>query len=212
MQLLCVNIGKAQPINAKSGESGIYKQAQREPVAVTYDGLAGDTIVDSANHGGPDQAVYSYGWPDYEWWADQLGGDLGAGMFGENLTIAGMRSLDLCVGDRLQVGREVLLEVTSPRIPCVTLAARMGLPGFVKQFAQAQRYGPYCRVLTPGTVQAGDPVRLIPYTGDRLSLAEYAGMFFAGKSSPAEIRRILALPVGIRDRAYYEAMLAEVGG
>jgi hypothetical protein len=61
-------------------------------------------------------------------------------------------------------------------------------------------------------VQAGDPVKLIPYTGDRLSLAEYAGMFFAGKSSPAEIRRILALPVGIRDRAYYEAMLAEVGG
>jgi MOSC domain-containing protein YiiM len=209
MHLMSVNTGKARPISAKGGETGIFKQAADGPVSISADGLAGDTIVDVENHGGVDQAVYVYGWPDYVWWSQALGRDLPAGTFGENLTVAGLESLPLCVGDRLQVGA-VLLEVTSPRIPCVTLAARMGDPQFVKRFAKAERFGPYCRVITPGSVQAGDAVTLHPYTGDRLTLVEFARLFFAGKSTPAQIRRILALPVAVRDRAYYTAMLAEV--
>ena len=46
-------------------------------------------------------------------------------MFGENLTTSGL-DVDGAVGERWQVGDEVVLEVAGPRIPCSTFAARMG--------------------------------------------------------------------------------------
>ena len=142
MQLLNVNIGKEQSIqNAKSsGKTGIFKQPQSKPVRVTALGLEGDAIVDKKNHGGRDQAVYVYGAADYNWWSRELGRTLDPGTFGENLTISALESAGYAVGDRFQVGK-VVLEVTAPRIPCVTLAARMGNSQFVKRFLAAGRPG-----------------------------------------------------------------------
>ena len=70
MHLLSINIGAARTIgNANvSGQTGIYKLPVAGPVQVTADGLADDAIVDTRNHGGPDQAVYVYGGADYAWW------------------------------------------------------------------------------------------------------------------------------------------------
>jgi MOSC domain-containing protein YiiM len=60
MHVLSVNIGVAQTIlNAKeSGKTGIYKRPVEDRVTVTANGLAGDAICDTENHGGVDQAVY----------------------------------------------------------------------------------------------------------------------------------------------------------
>jgi MOSC domain-containing protein YiiM len=54
----------------------------------------------------------------------------------------------------------VVLEVTAPRIPCATLAARMGDPQFVKKYRRAERPGLYCRVIREGNLQTGNEVRL----------------------------------------------------
>lgn len=136
MKLISVNVGKAQPIAAKSGMSGIFKQPTQEAVAVTALGLQGDAIVDTQNHGGVDQAVYIYTVEDYDWWAAELGRPLAPGIFGENLTLAGAESASWAVGDCFAIG-SVILQVTSPRVPCVTLATRMGDPQFVKKFTRA---------------------------------------------------------------------------
>ncbi len=119
-------------------------------------GLEGDSIVDKKNHGGRDQAVYIYGGADYAWWSrarPDLDHGYQPGTFGENLTISDLESAEYAVGDRLQIG-EVVLEVTAPRIPCVTLAARMGDPQFIKAFMAAERPGLYCRVIVEG-IRAG---------------------------------------------------------
>lgn len=58
------------------------------------------------------------------WWSFEKGQTLLPGTFGENLTISELESASFCVGDRLKVGA-VTLEITAPRIPCATLAARM---------------------------------------------------------------------------------------
>ena len=42
------------------------------------------------------------------------------------------------IGDRWAVGDEVVLEVTGPRIPCATFAARMGIRGWLKTFARSR--------------------------------------------------------------------------
>ena len=210
MHILSINIGSARTIgNANvSGQTGIYKLPVAGPVQVTADGLADDAIVDTKNHGGPDQAVYVYGGADYAWWSVELGRELAPGTFGENLTISDLESAPLAIGDRLHVGG-VILEVTAPRIPCWKLAQRMGDPGFVKRFAP-----PSGRVSTAawcgkGTIRAGDPVTLEPYAGERVTVAEIFRDYYEPARDPAAIRRFLAAPLAVRARTDKERQLRE---
>ncbi len=211
MKLSSVNVGRERPIeNGKaSGKSGIYKRPVDEPVRVSTLGLAGDTISDTKNHGGEDQAVYVYTDPDYGWWAAELGRELAPGTFGENLTVTDFESADTSIGDRLRVG-DVILEVTAPRIPCATLAARMGDPRFVKRFRWAERPGLYCRVIREGVVRAGEAVALERYSGETISALEMFRDVFEPDLSEAGIRRHLAAPVAARDRVLKEKQLGEL--
>ena len=209
MKLVSVNIGKTQTIKAKSGQTGIYKRATKDPVRIGALGLESDTICDTENHGGVDQAVYVYGVPDYDWWAEALAKPLQPGTFGENLTVSDLESAGLQVGDRLEVGT-VVLEVTSPRVPCVTLAARMEDPTFVKRFRQAERPGVYCRVLQAGSVQAGDEVALRRYEGETLTAVEMFRDFHKSKLDEATLRRHLAAPISVRDRTNKETELQKL--
>jgi MOSC domain-containing protein YiiM len=177
MQLISVNVGKPLPIKAKSGVTGIYKLPQSGPVQIGWLGLEGDAICDTENHGGRDQAVYVYGTTDYDWWSKELGRTLEPGTFGENLTISELESTRFAAGDQLRVGA-VLLEVTFPRVPCVTLATRMGDPKFVKRFRYAERPGLYCRVLVPGEVSAGAPVRVELTRDDTLTMRDMFRQFY----------------------------------
>ncbi|MDQ4106581.1 MAG: MOSC domain-containing protein [Actinomycetota bacterium] len=211
MRLLSVNVGGERPIeNGKaSRKSGIYKRPVDGPVWITALGLAGDTISDTENHGGEDQAVYVYTVPDYDWWSEELGRELSPGTFGENLTITDFESADAFIGDRLHVG-EVVLEVTAPRIPCATLAVRMKDPKFVKRFRSAERLGFYCRVIREGEVRAGDPMTLERYTGETISAIEMFRDFFEPGADEEKIRRHLAAPVAVRDRVEKERQLGEI--
>ena len=211
MRVLSVNVGREEPIaGAKSsGKTGIFKHPVNTPVSISANGLAGDEISDKENHGGVDQAVYLFGSPDYEWWSQELDRELEPGTFGENLVISGLESAGMCVGDRFLIGR-VVLEVTAPRIPCVTLAVRMGEPAFLKRFRRAERPGLYCRVIRPGEVSAGDPVRLEPYTGVRVPVIEVFRAFFDPDPGETVLRRHLASPLALRARKMDEERLEHV--
>lgn len=213
MELISVNIGQERAMkNAKaSGKTGIYKLPVSEPVQITANGLPGDAICDVENHGGVDQAVYIFGAPDYAWWSEHLGYELAPGTFGENLTISELESTQFSIGDRLHIG-PVILEVTAPRIPCVTLAVRMGDPTFVKRFRYAERPGLYCRVIQAGSVQVGEPVTWEPYQGETITALEMFRDFYAPDQSEATLRRHLAAPIAIRDRVDKEARLRNLVG
>jgi len=210
MHILSINSGSVRTIgNANvSGQTGIYKLPVAGPVQITTAGLADDTIVDTRNHGGRDQAVYVYGGADYAWWAAELGRELAPGTFGENLTISGLESAPIAIGDRLNIGG-VILEVTAPRIPCWKLAQRMGDPGFVKRFRAAERPGLYCRVVREGELRAGDPVAVEPYAGERVTVAEIFRDYYEPARDPAAIRRFLAAPLAVRARTDKERQLRE---
>lgn len=209
MRILSVNIGRMEPLaDAKvSGVTGIFKQPVGGPVAVATHGLVGDAICDIQNHGGVDQAVYVFGAPDYAWWAKELESDLAPGTFGENVTMSDLESALLLIGDRFHVGG-VILEVTAPRIPCVTLARRMNDPFFLKRFRDAERPGVYCRVIREGTIQAANEVRLERYVGPAVSALEVFRDFFASQHNAATIRRHLAVPIAIRARQDKERQLS----
>jgi MOSC domain-containing protein YiiM len=211
MQLISVNIGQAQKIeNAKpQGKTGIFKRPVLSPVEISTFGLQEDTICDTKNHGGPDQAVYIYGGVDYRWWSNELGRELLPGTFGENLTISELESAGFSIGDHLILG-VVILEVTAPRLPCVTLAARMGDPDFVKRYRDAERPGLYCRVIQAGTVQAGETVSLERYPGETVTILKMFRDYYVPDRSEATLRRYLAAPLAIRARRDKEAQLQKL--
>jgi len=208
MKLMSVNIGKEQTLArpGKTEQTGIFKHPVSGPVQVTGQGIPGDFIGDKKNHGGPDQAFYVYGWDDYEWWAAQLGQEMQPCLFGENLTIEGLQSAQFNIGDRLRIG-EAVLEVTAPRIPCGTLAGRMNIPPFTKQFRLAERPGLYCRVIHEGSIQVGDPVSVEKYTGETVSLLETMRDYYEPDLTEVSIRRFLAAPIAIRLRKKKEEQL-----
>jgi MOSC domain-containing protein YiiM len=205
MKLASVNIGTVQPIaHAKpSGKTGIFKNPVADPVRITRLGPEGDSIVDTVNHGGVEQAVYVFTIPDYEWWANHIKRPLAPGTFGENLTLSEMESGQLHIGDRFRAG-PVLLEIASPRVPCVTLAARMGDPQFVRIFRNAERPGAYCRVIEEGVVRAGNPVEYIPFDGPQVSLVEVFRIFHHRQLTASERERMLSVPI---DRKFRDALL-----
>ncbi len=211
MKLISVNIGQERTFsrNHKTYVSGIYKEPINGPIQINALGLAGDVIKDSKNHGGVDQAVYVYGQADYDWWASKLEQELVPGIFGENLTISELESADFQIGDRLKIGN-VILEVTAPRIPCGTFAARMGDSGFAKKFRQAERPGLYCRVIQTGQVEAGQSVSVQPYEGETVSILEMYRNYYQSDETEAGLRRFLAAPIDIRSRKDKEAQLTSL--
>lgn len=201
-RLLSVNVGQARPLDVKTGMTGHFKRPQTGPIAIGPLGLAGDMIVDTANHGGADQAVYIHDQEDLDWWQSRLGRPLGPGSFGENLTVSGLPTARVAIGDRIRIG-EVVLEVTAPRIPCATLARVMQDPEFPKRFLAAERCGYYARVIVPGDVVAAGAIARTRFAGPRCAVTD----LLPGKPRDAPQRqRLLATPLHHKARAQIAAM------
>lgn len=192
MELLGIQIGKAEPTPAKTGMTGHFK-TPTDFAQIEEHGVVGDVICDLANHGGVDQAVYIFGEPDRIWWANHLERDTPPGFFGENLLISDLCTADLVIGDILTVGA-VMLQITSPRIPCETYATHIGSGQAIKQFYKAARPGAYARVLRTGSVKIGAQVTLTAYDGDRITLVENMTEYLSNFVDEKFLSRVLQVP------------------
>jgi len=171
-----------------AGATAIDKRPLAGTVRIETGGVAGDRRCDYRHHTGPDQALYAYAREEAARWALELGIDIPPGTFGENLAVSGMPVTDAVVGERWRIGRTVLAETTMPRVPCQTFKSWMGQPQWVKRFSDRGDIGCYLRVLTPGSVRAGDPVEVIARPGHGVTIRE---LFNAGEQDPRRLRRLL---------------------
>lgn len=194
MKLLAICLGQAQKVPGKTYKSGIDKQPVTYPVHLDQNGLLGDSICNRKYHGGLEQAVYLEGSETLAWWAKELDRDLAPGTFGENLVIEGLDNRDVCVGDRFVLEGGVVLEATSPRVPCSTFTAHMNNPRMAKLYTQAQRPGIYCRVIQTGVLNAGEGVTFIPHQGERVAIADLM-MFQPKHMGPEQRARYLSTPL-----------------
>ncbi|MDP9864358.1 MULTISPECIES: MOSC domain-containing protein [Streptosporangium] len=169
-RLLSVNLAHPHSADYTSADlTGIDKRPADGPVAVAApgpmgtagSGVAGDTIGDLRDHGGDHQAVYAYAREDLDTWEKELGRELSNGVFGENLTTSGLDVNGALVGERWRIGTDLILEVTSARIPCRTFAGWLDRKGWVRRFTEAALPGAYLRVIAPGEIQAGDVVEVV---------------------------------------------------
>ncbi|WP_326728790.1 MOSC domain-containing protein [Streptomyces phaeochromogenes] len=172
MKLLSLNLGRPKAVDytdQADGVTGIDKRPVDGPVRVSApgpkgvgaSGLAGDAVCELRHHGGDHQAVYAVAREDLDDWERELGRPLASGMFGENLTTEGVDVSGARIGERWRVGSEVVLEVTSGRIPCLTFQGHLGEKGWVRRFTAKGAPGAYLRVIEPGELRAGDPIEIV---------------------------------------------------
>jgi MOSC domain-containing protein YiiM len=198
MELLSVNVGRPRPNPWKGlSATGIDKRPVDGLVAVIAPGpkgtgmvgLAGDRVYDVKHHGGSDQAVYAYAREDLDWWEAELGRPLANGIFGENLTTAGLDVNGALIGERWRIGPDVVLEVSRPRLPCATFQGWLEREGWIKRFTRAALPGAFLRVIEPGDICAADPVQIVHRPGHDVTVAL---AFRAMTREPELLPRLLA--------------------
>ena len=86
-----------------------------------------------------------------------LGLELSPGDFAENLTVTGMRLLDLPVGTKLRVGEEVILEISQIGKTCHSGCAIFKAVGACVM----PKEGVFARVIRNGTIRTGDFVEIL---------------------------------------------------
>src|SRR5262245_23305620 len=105
--------------------SGINKSTVNGPIHLNILNLEGDAQADLKNHGGEFRAVLSYAVSHYPAWRAELDRpDLPYGAFGENFTVSDLTEKNVCLGDIYEIGPEVIVQVSQPRLPCFKLARR----------------------------------------------------------------------------------------
>lgn len=211
-QVLTVNVAHPRP-NAAEGRAvtGIDKRPVDGAVAVRApgpmhgglgSGLIGDTIGDQQFHGGDDQAVYAYAREDLDAWQTELDREIANGVFGENLTTAGIDLTNAVIGERWRVGSDGLeLEVSRPRIPCRTFATWLQINGWVKTFTRAAIPGAYLRLVTPGSVSAGDEIVVTDRPDHDITIGFVFRALTLEPQHLPEILRADALPEPLRELA-----------
>ena len=154
-----MNEGYIFQLNCSAG--GVPKRAVGE-VLLTETGLAGDYQAKRKIHGGPERALCLYALELIR--RLQLEGHpISPGSIGENVTVAGLEWSALAPGNRLALGDEVVIEISSYTTPCKTIAASFD-GGAYNRISHKQHPGwsrLYARVLRAGRLAAGQSVRVL---------------------------------------------------
>ena len=196
MKLISINVSLPKTIyhQGRRVNTGIYNEPVTGRVMVRKLNVDGDGQADLKVHGGVYKAVYIYDIENIRYWQKVLNRyDLTYGHFGENFTVEGMPDDQIHIGDVFRIG-DALLEVTQPRVPCFKLEIKMDLPGFSRQFLASGRLGFYCRVMEEGEVGVGDTIERIQVGPEKITVWEFARLYYFDTRNLKKIRRILRVP------------------
>ena len=173
--------------------TGICKKPVIGPRTLSLSGFEGDGVGDRKHHGGSDKAVCVYSLDHYPYWESVLGIPLPDAAFGENLSVTDMREEAVCIGDRYTIGTAEV-QVSQPRQPCGTLAARYHREDLLKLVADSGRTGFYFRVLKEGRVEAGNVIVLAGQDPRKVSVAFANQIYYRDRKNREGIERVLSVP------------------
>jgi MOSC domain-containing protein YiiM len=177
LRVLTISIGKVAPlpgvdhpeftvVPSAINKLPVSQIANPKPILIGVLGLDGDEQADLSVHGGIEKAVYAYPSEHYNFWNTLLSQHsqqtsvLNHGALGENLTITGLLEADVYVGDRWCIGT-VELAVVKLREPCFKFNAKIAFKGAAKAMVKNAYSGWYLRVVTAGSIRAGDLIEVI---------------------------------------------------
>jgi MOSC domain-containing protein YiiM len=170
--------------------TGICKKPVDKPVRLTAAGFEGDGVADVKNHGGVDKAVCVYSLDHYPYWENILGDTLDPAAFGENLSVSPLNEDEIWIGDIFELGTSAV-QVSQPRQPCKTLAARFGRRDMAKLVLDSGCTGFYCRVMKEGYVKRGDRMILRERDRNGISVSFASHVYHHESSNYPAVERIL---------------------
>jgi len=174
MKIISLNIGEKKTVSwrGKPVQTGIYKYPVEGPLYLGKEDVVGDVVYDRRYHGGVDKACYVFSADHYAGWKKLFPElDWNYGMFGENLTVEGLKESEFYIGDILRIGGATV-QISQPRQPCFKLGIRFGTQTVLKKFIQKNQPGIYLRVLESASVNVGDSLDLIERPHNSIRLLE----------------------------------------
>ncbi|MDB5120507.1 MAG: sulfurase [Sphingobacteriales bacterium] len=124
-------------------------------------GILGDSVYHTDDHGGNDKAICCYNIDRFAFWKEKLGFNLSNAAFGENLSLTGNAALEehIFIGNRYQLG-EAIVEVSQPRQPCYIIGVRHNYKKFVVHIQETGFTGFYLRTIKTGIFNSTN--KLVP--------------------------------------------------
>lgn len=193
VEALNIGLPKKEIFHGKEVTTGICKRPVSGPLNLRMLGFDGNGVGDLKHHGGADKAVCVYSLEHYNYWEEVLGIKMPEAAFGENLTVSGLKEDDICIGDIFHLGT-ALVQVSQPRQPCSTLAARYDRTDLVKLVADSGRTGFYFRVIEEGIVQKGDSLILKERDQHNITISFASRIYHHEKNNYEAIEKVLAVP------------------
>jgi MOSC domain-containing protein YiiM len=195
MIVVSLNTGlpRKESFSGKEIFTGICKQPATSPLHLGKLGFENDGVGDVKHHGGIDKAVCVYSLDHYPFWEKTLGMKLPVAAFGENLTVSDVDEDDICIGDIFRLGT-ALVQVSQPRQPCRTLAARYGRDDLIKLVVDSGRTGFYFRVLEEGNVEKGSVLILKERDPHAVTVSFANHTYHHDRKNCGAIEKVLAVP------------------
>ena len=193
MKIVSTNLAKPAfvTINGKQQRTGIFKKPTNQPIYLDKKEVKGDEISNRKVHGGEFKACYLFSADHYTYWKNLYPKlDWHYGMLGENITVEGLDETQLYVGDVYKVGN-ALIQVTQPREPCTTFAAKMGSLDILEQFIAHGRPGTYTKVLKEGNVSVGDTFKLVEKAKNSISITDFFKLLFEREKNQKHLQLIV---------------------
>lgn len=189
-------IGGIRPLPHSGRPTGMYKLAAHTTLELAQTGFVGDQQADRRVHGGPEKAVHLYPAGHYAKLArrfPEAAEQLIPGSLGENLSTGELDETAVRIGDIWRLGA-ARLQVCQPRNPCWKIDERFGCDGMAAYIAEHRLTGWYWRVLTPGSVQPGDPLQLESVASQSMTLADAMELWQTHRPEIAALEALSATP------------------
>ena len=165
--------GKPQAFGPRQTPSSIIKTPY-DQLTIQIDGAIEDEQGNKKLHGGPEMALHQYSLQSYailQKRFPEIATSLTPGSIGENISASDMNDENVYIGDTYEIG-DVVLQVNSPRAPCVKINQRYSMKNVDIFIAQNGITGWYFRVLETGTIRVGDRMKLVHRLQNTKSIKE----------------------------------------
>lgn len=177
-------------------DSGIYKTPKSTPVKVGLLGCEGDERY-YPPHKGSDNALLQYDSRHYLKWKSELPAKshfFVPGAFGENLVTEKMSEEDVCIGDVIRIGKDLVVQVTKPRAPCYKLDMKFETKDISARCRELHRTGWLYRMLTPGSLMAGDEIVLIERMNPEWTVGRVQNIMWKDLKNEKAMKELVTVP------------------
>lgn len=188
-----LNVGKIETLTygKRTFESAIRKKSVQEPIFLSKTGCMGDEQA-YEHHGGEDKALCLYPYDYYSYWSDILNNFSHTALFGENLTVEGLKEDNAHIGDIFTFGEDVI-QVSEPRNPCNKLAAKYEVPDMVIRMRDTGYTGFLLRVLKEGLVTPNDDLVLLEPHPQQASVSLVNDVKFFDRFNKEKLEKVLSV-------------------